>query len=148
MKLNITLIALALGGSATFFSCKKSSSSTPVYTMTATVNGVAFNATNCYADTSGGNFNIYGGNFAGKYPDYPFILLSLSLGNYTGAGTYALGTTWMAMGWVDSSNAVQPASIRGTVDITAVSPEVTGTFSFVCGDSTTVTNGSFKAKVP
>lgn len=147
MRHNITLVALALMGLTIFFSCKKSSSGTTAYCMTATVNGVAFNAKNCLflpSNTGGAPYDIYGGNFTGNIPQFPFILLSF--GSYPTIGTHTLGNITIANGWVDSSNTVQPVSIHGTVEITADSPEVVGTFSFVCTDSTTVTSGSFKAR--
>lgn len=147
MKRNLAFIALTLMGLAMFYSCKKSSSGgSPVYPLTATVNGTAFNAQNCIALATDSSLDIYGGNFKGSIPVYPFVLVSIL--KYKGVGTYDLGTNWIAMGYVDSSNSAQPASLRGTLVITAATPDIIGTFSFACNDSTKVTSGSFKAKAP
>jgi hypothetical protein len=122
--------------------CKKSGSAnnTPAYFVKATINGQPFNATSAMSAMSGTRITLSGGVAAGATPGYPTIVLSA--GNYTGAGTYDLGIT-ANYGSLDSSFTSTNQVLYGTFTVTAVSPNITGSFSFTCFDSTKVTDGTF-----
>jgi len=144
MKKLLTLSAIALMGMALISSCSKSSSSSPSYSMDATIAGKSFSGTNCTATISGASLAVDGGVFTSS-PVYPY--LTLGIFNYTGTGTYAIGGTSVNLGGVDSSASVVLVSQYGTVTITSVSPNIVGTFSFTCSDSTKVSGGTFTAKI-
>ena len=146
MKKLLTLSAIALMGMAVISGCSKSSSSSPSYTMTATIAGKSFNGTNCIASVAGGQLVVDGGAFTTATATYPYIALSVA--NYTGTVTYSFCGTTLNVAGIDSSASSLPVSQYGTITVTAASSTViSGTFSFTCSDSTKVTGGTFSAKV-
>jgi hypothetical protein len=145
MKKFLSLSAVALMGMALISSCSKSSSSTSSsYSMKATVNGAAFNGTNCIATISGTTLALNGGSYTTATPTYPYFTIGIE--NYSGVGTYALNGSTSNIAGIDSSASSVLASAYGTVTITSVSPNIVGTFSFTLSDSTKVTSGTFTAK--
>ena len=144
MKKIIYSTAIAIMGLATITGCTKKSDSTPTYSMKATINGVAFNGTGCYAGSGSGSLLISGGIGASSTTlSYPYIVLSVNTG-YTGVGTYVFNSI-ANIAQVDSAAGSGAIGSYGTITITNTNP-LTGTFSFTCSDSTKVTGGSFVAK--
>jgi len=142
-------MAFFIAGIAFFSSCKKSSSTS--YRMYASINGAAFNGAKCFATSNNTAINIYGNlasDTSATKPAFPYILLSIS--NFTGTGTYVIGTSGAtgAGAIIDSSATHNAIGIYGTITINSVSPNISGSFSFLALDSTSVTNGSFTALAP
>jgi len=151
MKKLFIFSAFAVIGITVISSCKKSISSSlssgPNAHMSATINGASFSGSFCYDTLESGLMEIYGYKYNGGTTT-PYPLLGIVIGVYTGVGTYSLGFVGSALnnyGYIDSSVAATPACQYGTVTITSVSPNLVGTFSFTCPDSTKVTGGTFTA---
>ena len=145
MKKNLTILAIAILGLIAFAGCSKKSSS-PSYSMKATINGVSFSAANCVAVSSGGDVVIdgYSGTSSAS-TSFPIISFSLTGYNKT-TGTFNLDRT-TNFAAIDSSISAVAFSNHGTLTITtANSSVISGTFSFTCDDSTKVASGSFTAK--
>ena len=138
------IAAMAGIGFASFTSCKKSSSSTPAYSMTATVNGSSFSSVNCYAVSSGGIATIAGySGTSTTSTSYPVIQLgifgTLAVQSYTIDGAqYQIN--------IDSSATNGVAAVSGSITITSISPSIVGTFNCVMSDGTKITNGVFTSK--
>ena len=149
---------------AFYTACKKSNSSGSY--ITATVNGVSFNRSNCVfindtgafstLDIFGANYNPAGGNGVNTFL---FPMIKMNILDFTGPGTYAITDTYrgngggnpfpttpVASGIYETGDTTGSPALYGTITITATSPEVVGTFSFTGTDSTKVTNGKFTAK--
>ena len=129
--------------------CKKSSSTS--YTMHAVINGKLFSGTRCFATANNTAVNIYGDlstNASSTTPTFPYLLLSIS--NFSGTGTYYIGTTGVtgAGATIDSSSSHNVIGYAGTIVIGSTSPNITGSFTFTTLDSTNVINGSFTALAP
>ena len=140
------LAVVIITGLAVFSGCKKSSSTS--YVMYALVNGKAFNAKNCFATAKTSGLNIYGNlsDTSSVNPAFPYIVISIS--NYTGAGTYYIGSSGNAGAAIDSSSNNKVLGYYGTVVIGSISPNISGSFTFTTYDSTKVINGSFTALAP
>jgi len=153
MKKILTFSAIALFGIAVISGCIKSSSS-PHYTMTATIGVTPYILTNCeayyYASLRGrdvvisANQNtIIGHNYI------PSITLQW-VDSSISTGTFSLADSTI---YNSTECAVSPApgytlfAVNGSVTITSVSPTVVGTFSFTCTDSTVVSNEKFTSEI-
>jgi hypothetical protein len=137
---------LLIAAAVIFSACNKSSSNSQG-TFNATINGAAFNNA-AFAQKSGTALNIDGAaTFYSATPSYPVVIITL--GNYTGVGTYTVGGGALNGIAIDSSaTSNSSVVIRGQVVITAASPTLTGTFYGTCLDSTKITNGSFSVAAP
>jgi hypothetical protein len=151
MKNTMMSAVISVLAIAAISGCSKSSSSGSSTSMKTSLNGVAFSGSDCIDSVTDSTLFIYGTNFTTSIT-YPFIEIIIT--KYTGTGTYTLGT-WGSFGGgpstmavIDSSASNAVASLYGTVTITSVSPNLTGTFSFTCTDSTKVTGGSFTGNKP
>jgi hypothetical protein len=142
----IALIAACISTIA----CKKSSSTQP-YAMTAqTSQGpITTSSVSVVASFSKDTVGIEG-DFPPSQPPYIASKIYFQISHFTGVGTYILsqGDPYVAY-TTDISNT--PASfgyvgLYGVLTITATSPNMVGTFSFTCTDSTKVSNGSFNIK--
>ena len=153
MKNKIRFIVLAALAAATVIgaaSCSKSSSSSASpYTMTATKGGTTATfsgSSSVYAVISGPLLEVEGiTTGGGDTTGYIF-----QLGNYTGAGTYALDGTVNVGEYLTKtpSSASVLFAAHGTFTVGSVSTtSITGTFSFSATDSSKVTNGTFTAKL-
>lgn len=144
-------MAFAALGIITMFSCKKndSPSTTATGSMTATINGASFSGNKCIADVEDTILNITGGTADGIGFDYPFIGIGVT--GYHGVGTYTSTTIYnqMCKYYASSTDdtSLNHVSVHAVVNITATTPDVTGTFSFTTLDSTQITNGSFTAVI-
>jgi hypothetical protein len=129
-----------------FSSCTKSSSST-TGTFKATINGVAVNVA-AFAQKNGTALNIDGSpSFSGTTPTYPFY--AITIGNYTGVGTYTIGGSALNGLSIDSSASSNSSPVLyGQIVITSATPTLAGTFYGTCYDSTKITNGSFSVTAP
>jgi uncharacterized membrane protein len=115
--------------------------------MTATVNGVAFNAATCYERFSLGateDYVITGYGNDGR----TFIVINLKKSTYTSTvgDQYLypyLGTNWAKYEMNGGSMYSQSGKVTITSD--SVGQAVSGTFDFVGMDGTAVTAGSFRA---
>ncbi len=149
MKKLFIYVALLVSGAAAITGCtKKSDSSTPTYSMKATVGSGAFNGSSCIAVLSGTNLSVVGGPFVNGVASYPNV--SITILNYTGTGTYTiqLGSTTNlnTASYYTSMTQAAPAAY-GSVTVNATSP-MTGTFNFTLTDSTKITNGTFTCAKP
>ena len=153
MRKNITLLAIAILGMVAFFSCKKSDNNNANNinvngSMTATIGTTAFKAPYCDATVYDTLFTVTGST-SDTGITYPYIILSVT--DYKGIGTYTIpggsdrNGNVATVYYTDSTGA---QSVYGTVSITAITPNIVGTFSFTCSDSTKVTNGTFSAPSP
>jgi len=144
MKKYIALFVLALC-LALFQGCSKDSG-TVSYTMRAIINGVAYTSSGITAQQTNSLLIITGKASAGSgYPN-----MELYISNYTGVGTYSLvSPNYQNFADIDSSAfSNRPASVSGSIVITAASPDIIGTFSFTMDDATKVTKGTFASKQP
>ena len=115
--------------------------------MTATINGVAFNAATCYERFSLGateDYVITGSGIDGR----TFIVIDLKKSTYT--STYGdqylypyLGTNWAK--YEMNGGSMYSESGKVTITSDSVGQAVSGTFSFTGIDGTAVTNGAFRA---
>jgi hypothetical protein len=147
MKQKIILIAFTLLGVATFYGCKKSSSS-PSYSMKASLGATAYSAGNCIASSDGaGGLTITGLGGATTAPTFPYVSIQIAVwSNATGTFNFdSTGVNNFAQYILSDSTA--RTSKTGSVVVTAVSSTaVTGNFTFTCTDGTVVTGGTFNAK--
>lgn len=152
MRKTITLLAIAACGVVTMFSCKKKDNSGTAATgsMTATINGASFSGNKCVATIENDSMlAITGGPADGIGFGYPMLVVTSS--HYHGVGTYTSTSFYDQAGIIDSAAAndstvdMSKYSVTATLNITATTPNITGTFSFTTLDSTKVTNGSFTA---
>jgi len=133
--------AVASIGIATFSGCSKSSSS-PSYSMNATINGKSFSSSNATATIVATDSSLA----VVSATTYPYVTLAIY--NYKGVGTYTTSSSVTNLFGIDSSTSSAVIATTGTVTITSVSSSVvSGTYSFTCTDNTTVTGGTFTAHV-
>jgi hypothetical protein len=141
-------LALIIIGIAILLGCKKEAKH--IYPMYALINGVPFIGDSCVASLDNvGNLVIYGGSegLGTTPPDIKIFIINI---NGPAVGVYNIGppTVYnLYFAFVDSASG-SDASTSGVVNVTSVSPYITGTFSFATDDGTKVTNGSFSAKAP
>ncbi len=134
--------------------CNKSSNNTPATTdstfMKATIGSTAFSVSGqsaAYAtgSSSGGINMLYinGVSAAGK-------VIKIVLIDNTGIGSVSLDTGSGAAYYYASGGfgGTYSYATSGTVNLTSLSPNIKGTFSFTTTDSTVVTGGSFFVKAP
>jgi hypothetical protein len=144
MRKHIILAAIAVMSIAAFVGCKKSSS-TPGYSMKATVGTTAYSVSNCFGVKLDSSLTIEG-IAGGTTTSFPYLAVTLSTwsGN---TGTFALDS-FVNFGEYILSDTSAKESKSGTLTITSVSSTtIAGTFSFTCSDGTVVSGGSFNAKV-
>ena len=149
MKKILSIMAIAMIGLFVFAGCSKKSSS-PSYTMKATVGSTAFSANNCIGNINSTLLSVYGYNASGTTATFPNITIQMS--NYTAIGTFTIDTTAIFSSltfqyYPTSALTDVKSSKTGTLTLTSVtSTAIAGTFSFTCTDGTTVTGGTFSAK--
>lgn len=115
--------------------CSKSDSITaPSSKMSAKVNGSEFSTNGVTMGGDGVFLSIEGSN--GK----DAILLYID--NYHGKGTYPVGTDWTVPTQYRDGGKAKYA-VRGFATISATSPDIKGSFYFICEDSTEISAGSF-----
>ncbi len=142
MKKIIRIASITLLSVAAFSSCKKKQTASPVYSAAATINGAGF-ASYASSTTDGPVLAIFctPGTNASRFPQ-----IDLGLTTFTGAtGTFMIDGT-SATGRIDSSESSSVQAVSGSITILSVTPTtVSGSFNFICSDSTKVVNGSFIA---
>ncbi len=147
MRKILSIAAIAMIGLFVFAGCSKKSSS-PSYSMKATIGSTAFSENTCAAILSGTTMSITGYNGSATTPPY----LSITIYNYTGAKTYTLDSTALippvVVSYLPDSNPLDvKAATSGSVIVTSSSSStVSGTFSLKCSDGTTIANGTFTGK--
>lgn len=136
-----------------FYSCskKKNDSNTIPTSLTATINGTAFNGTTCidsfFASTSG-ILSIGGGSGYDKDTGFAYPYIVMDITDYSGGmgAFYFYNGSGGGGGIVTGSyTSGAKSALYGTITITARTPYLTGTFNFTCLDSTKVA-GSFQGK--
>jgi len=148
MRKILTFSAVVMMCLVVFAGCsKKSSSSTPSYTMKATVGTTSFTAANCVASNVNGLTAIIGWAGTSSTPAPPYIEIYLTGYNKT-TGTFSLTgalTANYASYYENSTTA--SVSTTGTLTIASASTtSIVGSFSFTTTDGTVVSNGTFTAK--
>lgn len=147
-----TLVTLSTVSMLALFSlqgCKKKDTTTPpVVTpaqfMKATVGVNSFSVTGtsqAYSSgsSSGGLNYIYIYGVAANKQSIKITLI-----NNAGTGTTAIGTGNAAAEYAPYGfDSTYSNAVSGSVTLTALTPNIVGTFNFTCADSTQVTNGSF-----
>ena len=149
MKRIFTFAAIALLGLAAFSGCGKKSSS-PSYSMHASIGGTAFNVTNVYAVITGSILSITGSSGTTSTATPPYF--GITIYNYTSPTTYTVdstATTPTVAGTYapTSAPADMKAASSGSVVISSASTAtISGTFSFKMTDGTVISGGTFTAK--
>lgn len=163
-RLLIILLFVTLCVCSALPSCKKSNGSGSF--ITATINGKPFSRGNCVFILDTGTFKslqVFGADpnpaGGGGVNDFLFPFLKFLILDFNGPGTYSITNTFAGTtggnpfpaspvtgAGVDSSDTNVIPGVYDTLVITAVSPNVVGTFSFSCTNSTRVVNGRFVAK--
>lgn len=153
MKILASVTTIILAILIIISGCKKGSNSTTgSYYMKATIGSSSFDAeglSQAYLTTStsaGLNYNY----LAGKATDGRLIQITL----ITSSGTpLAVGTLPLNTGIANADYYPQGLTssytyaLSGSVTLTQLIPNLVGTFSFLCADSTNITNGSFSIRV-
>ncbi len=128
---------------------KKSSSTTPSYSLKVTVSGATSTFTTCQAVLAGSVLQVTGSSSATTTtPPY----FSITIYNFTGAATYtingsATSPSVAASYWPSSFFSSVKAAQSGSVVVTSSSStSVSGTFNFTAVDGTTMNSGTFTAK--
>ena len=151
MKKCITLLAMIVG--CLSIGCNKSSTAPPTapsYFMHATINGVAFNGTNCifYQDPGYKFVILRGGYFLGTTLSsvaHPYI--SMDFNYLKDTGRYAIVTYHPNCTAGYDTDSISTSAVSGIVIITSISDKlITGTFNLTMEDGITITDGSFSAK--
>ena len=135
---------------ASLSACKKKESekqtSSPFLSATLSVGG-AFSSTGSAVQTNKNNayphpyVEVKGTGASGEF-------LFVWIYSYTGAlGTFAMGSTSYGGVYKAPSASTGSPSVYGTLTITSVTPDLTGSFSFTCADSTHV-SGTFSSSAP
>jgi len=152
----ILSIVIALAIAITFHSCSKSANTNTAQAdsayMKATIQGLPFSATGAsgaYAGSvsSGGvtTLTIYGVAANGQ-------AVTIALINSTGGGITQFATGNGSADYYPSGGLQGSYSyaVSGSVNISAISPNLVGTFSFKTSDipSETIANGSFSVPAP
>ena len=123
------------------FSCSKQKDNG---SMTATVNGGSWVADEWLGTKTADGITIQG-TLHYSSGDYSNIAIYFPKG-YP-AGTYDLSAAHASYIPHNYSSTIL-LSVYGTASIISVSPNVMGTFSFTCSDSTKVEQGTFSVKTP
>jgi len=144
-------LVIALLGFTVLSGCSSSggSSSSPSYSMHATIGTTTLNGTACIASLLGSDLGISGSTVTAGAGGPPQININVS--PWSGAtGTTSLVAplpTGSFGEYTASAGTITKVSQTGSVTITAVSSTtITGTFSFTCSDGTGVSAGTFTAK--
>jgi len=126
------------------FSCNKSHNNH----MSAKVSGAEWLATEALATHTTEGVTLQG-TLHYSSGDYSNIAVYLPRGYTT--GTYNIDTamtsahgTYIPHAYDNSIN----LAVSGTVVVNSVSPNIQGTFTFVCADSTIIEQGNFSMKAP
>jgi hypothetical protein len=147
MKRILTIALIAIAGVSAFCSCSKKSSS-PSYTMTASLGSSAYNAPNCIAVPTGTTMVIEGIGGTGTVATFPYVQLIIA--NWaTKTGTYSFDSTLAGSyaQYLLNSTTIKISKSGSVVVTSASATTISGTFSFTCTDGTTVTGGTFTATV-
>jgi hypothetical protein len=130
-----------------FPACKKADNPPKplVVGIKATINGLTFTGSNCTSEMLIKSLFIVGGNFTdSSNTNLPNITLIINTNGLVSTGAFPIDeNSYKAL--IDSTPYLQLAAVEGTINIISASPDIVGTFSFTCSDSTKVTNGSFIA---
>jgi len=142
MKKILTFSAVAIFSIAVVSGCSKSSSSSPAGSMTATIGNATYNLANCKASLNGDEVAITANNNW----DYPYMILQWASNSIsTGTFFFADSTSKNIAEYFIYPDYV--VAVSGSVTVTSVSPNVAGTFSFICYNGTWVHNGIFIAEI-
>ena len=154
-RIIIVVFALIVGVSA-FSGCTKKDNSTGTtsgsgYKMAASIGSTPFSWDSCaYHQSTGGidTINIINGFRTDSFGYTRYPTIDLYFAGKLAIGTYTLGTI------SDKSNASYITgistfnySVNGSITITAVSPNVVGTFNFNTDTGPSISNGSFTAQI-
>jgi hypothetical protein len=160
-KLFSMLILVSIGLIA-FTGCTKSSPSAPQttntswpYVMTETVDGTAFSRDTCIfwinnvSDTTSAQILGWNGADPTTAIYYPWVTFSFNY-HYHGIGTYGISDhtsdqTPCGAG-LHTADPDGGYAVSGSLTITALYPNVVGTFNFVTYSGKVVSNGNFVAK--
>ncbi len=145
MKSNITLLAITALTLVLFFSCSKNNTPNQ-YSMKATIGTTKYDVQNCVAKLAGSTMIISGVGNSTTIPTLPYI--SLNINNWHEAiDTFRFDTTLHSGYAAYLTSSGNHTSAFGLVFINTFSPtSISGTFQFLCSDSTNVTDGSFIAR--
>lgn len=144
MKSKITLLAFSVLALALVFSCNKTSNPNQ-YSMKATIDGTPYEATNCVAKLVGSTMIINGVPNNATIPVMPYISININ-GWHEAVDTFKFDTTMHGGYAAYITNTATHTSQFGLVFINTFSAtSVSGTFQFLCYDSTNVTDGTFIA---
>ncbi len=141
------IVTIALMGIFLITGCRTSSSSSPSYSMRATIGTASMDGTICTAAVAGTALGIGGVTVTGGTGGPPEI--NLTIANWGGsAGVFSIGTVSsgsFAEYVVSASSTL--VSQSGSITISSVSTTtITGTFNFTCTDGTVISAGTFSAK--
>jgi len=128
-------------------SCKKPSDQLQL-SVRATINGTPFFGSNCVSTLLGTALFITGGNFSdstGVPITLPTIGLIIDTHHPPATGTFVIDTVQYKAS-LDSTTYVYLQAVSGSISLTSISPQITGSFYFTCSDSTKIINGTFTAK--
>ncbi len=136
MKKIVIFSAVVMMGLAAFTGCSKKSSS-PSYSMGASVGGTAFSGNNCVATQVGTILTVQGWSGSSTSAVFPYFALYIS--NFTGTGTFAFDSTMLSnyAEYLTSTTSIKIAKSGSIVVTSASTSAVSGTFSFTCTDGTT-----------
>ncbi len=135
---------IAFGGTT---GCKKDSSTSPSYSMKATVGSSSFNTSHCIASAANGGLIITGWTGSSTTATAPMMVIAITSWNQ-GTGTVNFDAS-MSNGYEEyvASTTTTSLAQTGTVNITSVaSNAISGTFSFTATDGTVVSGGTFTAQ--
>jgi hypothetical protein len=142
MKLQALILSVLIVTSFVFSGCTKTSDGATV-AMTATVGSHSFSAVGASvtAKISNGQLGITGISLA-----LESIALSIDT-TVASIGTLPIDNKHAFCAYASKPGAIA-AGLSGSITFTAVSPNLVGTFSVVCNDSTQITNGAFTVQAP
>ena len=146
MKNIIIILSAAIVSIAIFAGCTKSGNSTlPDASMTAITRGIhsfAVAGPELGSSLNTGNLTITGSDTI----NHRTIILTID--NYSGIkGNYPIKSNNVAAVYDSSATSVETAA-NGNIYLTAVFPQLIGTFYFTCTDSTKVMSGTFVVLAP
>ena len=128
-----------------FQSCKKADNGGQ-YSLTATIGSTRFSTSDATLQTISNTYIVINSTSSSQGS------IGLELDTYNGIGTYPLVYRGvLPTAYVEINKSVPTGTIEhdcayGQIVITSITPNMSGTFYFVCTDSTVVSNGTFSVK--
>ena len=143
--MKITFLPLLLGVLLLFSSCQKKQTGNSSVYMTANIkpktessSSVLYDQANIVTKKQNRNLSIDGLNDNSQE-------IQIILKNYSGVGTYQLDSSGLGATGIYTSDLINfKKSISGTVTITNTALYIIGSYSFICADSTVVSEGRFE----